>query len=45
MDIPLIGVRHEGDTEFFTDKGVDYVITDYRDIEGFMGMVEELTIK
>jgi len=42
MDIPLIGVRHEGDTEFFTDKGVEHVITDYRDIEGFMGIVEQV---
>ena len=42
MDIPLIGVRHHGDHEFFTDKGIEHVITDYRDVEGFIGMIEEI---
>jgi len=42
MDIPLIGVRHEGDTEFFTDLGVEHVITDFSDVKGFMGMVDRL---
>ena len=42
MDIPLIGVRHEGDTEFFTELGVQHVISDFMDVKGFMGMVEEL---
>jgi phosphoglycolate phosphatase-like HAD superfamily hydrolase len=40
MDIPLIGVRHNGDHEFFIDKGIKNVITDYQDVAGFMRMVE-----
>ena len=40
MKMPFIGVRHDGDTEFFTDKGVEHVITDFRDVEGFMRIVE-----
>ena len=42
MNLPLIGVRHEGDTEFFTDLGVEHVITDFMDVKGFLGMVEQV---
>ncbi len=42
MNIPFIGIRHKGDHEFFTDRGVQHVLTDLSDPDQFLGMVDEL---
>jgi len=42
MNIPFIGIRNKGDHKFFTDKGVQHVLTDLSNAEQFVGIVDEL---
>ena len=44
MNIPLIGIRIKGDTETLTSAGAQDVITDYRDYEGFLDLVERAVV-
>ena len=40
MEIPLIGIRVRGDMDFFSDRGVKYVFSDYNDLLGFQQAIE-----
>ena len=44
MGLPFIGVRHRGDHEQLRRHGAAEVVTDYRDVEGFMALVEQVAI-
>jgi len=44
MNIPLIGIRIKGDIETLTSVGAKDVITDYRDYEGFLKLVEQAVV-
>jgi len=44
MNIPLIGIRIKGDTETLISVGARDVITDYRDYEGFLDLVERAVV-
>lgn len=44
MNIPLIGIRIKGDTETLVREGARDVITDYRDYEGFLDLVERAVV-
>lgn len=43
MKIPLIGVRREGDHQVLHQAGADTVITDFRDQDTFMGILQRKT--
>jgi len=40
MNIPLIGIRVNGDLSFFYDRGVEYVFSDYKNLLGFSQAIE-----
>ena len=40
MQLPLVGVRWKGDRDLLTNSGVQEVITDYEDYQGFLEAVE-----
>jgi HAD superfamily hydrolase (TIGR01549 family) len=40
MDIPFIGVRREGDSDFLKQLGAETVIKDYKDISLFLSSIE-----
>jgi phosphoglycolate phosphatase-like HAD superfamily hydrolase len=42
MNIPMIGVRREGDLHYLHDMGVEHVIADFTDYDRFVGCVEAL---
>lgn len=44
MNIPLIGIRIKGDKETLTRIGAQDVITDYRDYEAFLDLVERAKV-
>ncbi len=44
MDLPLIGLRRKGDTDFLHQQGVQHVLSDFSDFELFERYVKEAMI-
>jgi len=40
MELPLIGIRVKRDLSFFTDRGVEFVFSDYKNLLGFQQAIE-----
>ena len=44
MNLPLIGIRRNGDREVLEKAGARHILQDYRDYEGFLKMVQEAEV-
>ncbi len=44
MELPLIGIRVNGDLDFFTERGVEYVFSGYQDMAAFQQAIESVEL-
>jgi len=42
MKLPLIGIRVNGDLDFFTERGVEFVFSGYQNLEAFQKAIESV---
>lgn len=43
MNMDFIGIRHRGDVEVLENQGATQVISDYRNVQGFLQMIDQAT--
>jgi len=43
LNMDFIGIRHRGDAEVLESQGATQVISDYRNVQGFLQMVDQAT--